>query len=65
MAVEVTIHHAKTHLSRLIERVLAGEEVIIAKAGRPLVRLARLETAGPKLGTARGSSRGSRAGMRR
>ena len=33
------IHEAKTHLSRLIESVIAGEEVIIAKAGKPLVKL--------------------------
>ena len=35
----VNIHEAKTHLSRLIERVQAGEEIIIAKAGRPAARL--------------------------
>ncbi len=33
------IHEAKTHLSRLIESVIAGEEVVIAKAGKPLVKL--------------------------
>ncbi len=33
------IHEAKTQLSRLIERALAGEEVIISKAGKPVVRL--------------------------
>jgi prevent-host-death family protein len=33
------IHEAKTHLSRLIEQALAGEEVIISKAGKPLVKL--------------------------
>lgn len=35
----VNIHDAKTHLSRLVEAAAAGEEVIIAKAGKPLVRL--------------------------
>lgn len=35
----VNIHEAKTQLSQLIERVRAGEEVVIAKAGRPVVRL--------------------------
>jgi prevent-host-death family protein len=35
----VNIHEAKTHLSRLLERVAAGEEVIIGKAGRPVARL--------------------------
>ncbi len=35
----VNIHEAKTHLSRLIQRAAAGEEIIIAKAGTPLVKL--------------------------
>lgn len=39
----VNIHEAKTQLSRLIERALAGESLVIAKAGKPLVRLVRLE----------------------
>jgi prevent-host-death family protein len=33
------IHTAKTHLSQLIKRALAGEEVVIARAGEPLVKL--------------------------
>lgn len=33
------IYEAKTHLSKLIEEALKGEEVIISKAGKPLVRL--------------------------
>jgi len=37
--VEVNIHHAKTNLSRLIVQAEAGEEVIIARAGKPAVRL--------------------------
>ena len=40
---EVNIHEAKTHLSRLLERVAMGEEVIIAKAGEPMVRLMPVE----------------------
>jgi prevent-host-death family protein len=36
---EVNIHEAKTHLSRLLERVAMGEEVIIAKAGTPVAKL--------------------------
>jgi prevent-host-death family protein len=36
---EVNIHEAKTHFSRLIEKALTGEDIVIAKAGRPLVRL--------------------------
>jgi prevent-host-death family protein len=33
------IHEAKTHLSRLIDRAEAGEEIVIARAGKPVVRL--------------------------
>jgi len=36
---EVNIYGAKTHLSRLLEKVAMGEEVIIAKAGKPLAKL--------------------------
>lgn len=39
----VTIHHAKTNLSKLIARAEAGEEVIIARGGKPVVRLAPVE----------------------
>lgn len=35
----VNVHEAKTHLSRLLERVEAGQEVVIARAGRPVARL--------------------------
>jgi len=35
----VNVQQAKTHLSRLLEEAVAGEEIIIAKAGRPYVRL--------------------------
>jgi prevent-host-death family protein len=35
----VNIHEAKTHLSRLIERVEAGEEITLARAGRPVAQL--------------------------
>ncbi len=37
--VEVNIHEAKTNLSRLLSRVAAGEEVVIARAGEPIARL--------------------------
>lgn len=36
---QVTIHEAKTHLSKLIQKALAGEEIIIAKGKKPLVKL--------------------------
>jgi len=36
---QVNIHEAKTHLSRLLARVMGGEEIIIAKAGKPIAKL--------------------------
>ena len=39
----VNIHEAKTHLSRLIERASQGESFIIAKAGKPMVRVTAIE----------------------
>lgn len=52
----VNVQNAKTHLSRLLEEALGGEEIIIARAGKPLVRLAPFEkTATPrKLGALAG-----------
>lgn len=35
----VNIHDAKTHFSKLIQQALSGEEIIVAKGGKPLVRL--------------------------
>lgn len=40
----VNIHEAKTHLSRLLEQAHAGEEIILAKAGKPYARLVALAT---------------------
>lgn len=40
----VNIHDAKTHLSQLIERAVQGEPFIIAKAGKPLVKVISLDT---------------------
>ena len=42
----VNVHEAKTHLSKLLERVKNGEEVVIAKAGKPYARLVPLAAAG-------------------
>jgi prevent-host-death family protein len=39
MYMEVNVHQAKTHLSKLLGRVILGEEVIIAKAGTPIAKL--------------------------
>ena len=44
---QVNIHHAKTHLSRLVEDVAAGAEVLIAKGGKPMARLVPLELSHP------------------
>lgn len=44
----VTIHDAKTHLSRWINRVLAGEEVVIARGKTPVVMLKPVEQAAGK-----------------
>ena len=46
--VTVNVLEAKTHLSRLLHAVEAGEEVIICRAGKPIARLSRIETRAPK-----------------
>jgi prevent-host-death family protein len=40
----VNIHEAKTHLSRLVEQAAKGEPFVIAKAGKPMVKVTRLDT---------------------
>jgi prevent-host-death family protein len=45
MATTVNIHQAKTHLSRLLEQVQAGRQILIAKSGRPVARLVPLADA--------------------
>jgi prevent-host-death family protein len=40
----VNIHEAKTHLSRLVEQAAKGEPFVIAKAGRPMVKVTPLDT---------------------
>ncbi len=46
----VNIHEAKTQLSRLIERVRKGEEIVIAKGGKPVARLVGMtQTAKPRI----------------
>ena len=56
MVEQVNIHEAKTHLSRLVERVEAGEEIVIARGGRPVARLVPLgrRTRPRELGSLRG-----------
>jgi prevent-host-death family protein len=53
---EVNIHQAKTHLSRLLARVAAGEEIVIAKAGKPIARL--VPAAAPKRARTLGRDKG-------
>lgn len=45
MTIIVNVHEAKTHLSRLLEQAHAGEEIILAKAGKPYARLLPLAAA--------------------
>jgi prevent-host-death family protein len=44
----INVHQAKTQLSRLLEEVASGQEIIIAKAGKPVARLVSLRTASKK-----------------
>jgi prevent-host-death family protein len=39
----VNVHEARTHLSRLLSRAAAGEDIVIAKAGRPVARLVAIQ----------------------
>lgn len=53
---QVNIHEAKTHLSKLIQEAISGEEVIIAKGNKPMVKLVSLKSQKNQrqLGTAKG-----------
>jgi prevent-host-death family protein len=42
MSESVNVYEAKTHLSQLLDRAAAGEEIVIARAGRPIARLVAL-----------------------
>jgi prevent-host-death family protein len=53
----VNIHEAKTHFSQLIERVERGEEVVIARGGKPVARLVPLDSGPRDLGRMRGRIR--------
>lgn len=44
----VNMHDAKTHLSRLVEAALKGEPFVIARAGKPLVKVAMIEERAPR-----------------
>ena len=45
MATMFNVHEAKTHLSRLLDQVRQGQEIILAKAGKPVARLVPMEPA--------------------
>jgi prevent-host-death family protein len=53
----VSLYEAKTHLSRLVERAAAGEEIVIAKSGRPRARLVPLEDTRARRVPGRGKGR--------
>lgn len=55
-AARFNIHDAKTHLSRIVERVEAGEEIVICRAGHPVARVVPLDRTVRRVG--RGSLRG-------
>jgi prevent-host-death family protein len=44
----VNMHDAKTHLSKLVERVEGGEEIVISRAGKPAAKLVPIEKLGPR-----------------
>lgn len=55
-AVHVGVHEAKTQLSRLLDQVLAGQDIVIDRRGEPVARLTRITTGGvPAFGTDRGT----------
>ncbi|OEU80625.1 MAG: prevent-host-death family protein [Desulfobacterales bacterium S5133MH4] len=49
MVAIVNVHQAKTQLSRLLERAHGGEEIVLAKAGKPYARLVPLEGRKPRV----------------
>lgn len=57
--IRVNVHEAKTHLSKLLEQVQKGEEVIISKGNKPIARLVLIDELKPerKIGSAKGKIR--------
>ena len=51
---QVSVHEAKTHLSRLLRQATAGEEVVITRSGRPVARLVPIEGSRPVFGVDEG-----------
>ena len=55
---QINIHEAKTHLSRVLEEVAAGQEVVIARAGKPIARIVGIDAPRVrKLGVLKGKLR--------
>ena len=55
MPAVINVHQAKTQLSKLLKRAHEGEEIVLAKAGKPYARLVPLEKPGPRIaGIAKG-----------
>ena len=50
----INVHEAKTHLSRLLDKAHAGEEIVLSKAGKPYAKLVPLEKPKRKLGFIKG-----------
>ena len=50
----VNVHYAKTHLSRLLDRVAAGEEILLGKNGKPVARLVPVEVVTRRPGRLKG-----------
>lgn len=51
---QVTVHEAKTHLSRLLREIVDGGEVVITRSGRPVARLVPVENGRPVFGVDEG-----------
>ncbi len=49
MTQTVSIYDLKTQLSRLVDRAAAGEDIVIARAGKPIIRLAPIDPVGPRI----------------
>ena len=54
MPENINVHHAKTHLSQLLDRAQAGEEIVLSKSGKPYAKLVPLEKPKRKLGFIKG-----------
>lgn len=51
---QVTVHEAKTHLSRLLREIVDGEEVVITRSGQPVARLVAIQEGRPIFGVDEG-----------